>query len=297
MSTADENTPTEEQTQEANAAEEARWQGDFNEEDLTVPYKREADDDEKTPETDTDEEEVVPDNQETYSEPAPVVTIEDPGEYTPADYSFDVTLKDGKSVKITTPDEAEKLSEDPDNFETPKQLLDFIKKSTQMQSKLDKDHDKWQEQKNLFDTQTQTENQRQETINTMAGEFEYLVKKKLMPEIAKEDLDADWSDPEIAKKPGVKEQIELLNYMVKENEIRAKAKVKPLTSIVDAYNAWQLDTGRQKREKANKDAGEARKAASAKVAGVSPTQTGTYVPKGIAVGRVLPQRSVTVWDN
>ena len=309
--------PTEEQVKAHNEAEEARWQGDYKEEDLAVPYKREDAKDEKKPVdkpdgTQGDDGGDKPDDKpgdseevEQYSEPAPVITVEDPGEYKPADYSFEVTLKDGKTVKVSTTEEAEKLADDPDNFETPKQLMDFINKQNKMARNLERDYEKWESQKKTFTEQLETETQRRETIDTYVSEFSYLVSKGLIPAVAKEYLDADWSDPEVAKQPGVKEQLALLDYMVKENAIRAKAHVKPITSIVDAYNAWQLDADHQKEEskrketeEAEKAAGEARKAAGARVAGVSPANQGTYVPKGIAVGNPhVFDRGAAQWDN
>lgn len=305
MSKADEPaTPTEDQVKAANAAEEAKWQGDFPEENLTIPYKRE-DDSAKTepkateePKDDVPEDEEAPTETVTYTDPEPVVTVADPGEYKPADYSFEVTLKDGKSVKVSTPEEAEKIADDPENFETPKQLMDFINKQNKMNTKLDKDKSEYDKNKAEFDTQTETEESRQANIESFTAEFKYLADKGLMPKIPKEFMDADWQDPEVAKQPGVKEQIELLDYMVKENEARMKAKVKPLTSIVDAYNAWQLDTGRQKQEEEHKAAGEARREAGARVAGVSPSQQGSSVPKGIAVGNPnVMKRGAAVWDD
>jgi len=290
--------PTEEQVKAANEAEQAKWQGDFKEDDLTIPYKREEAEEEqpkppvKDNTQDDDEEEVA------YADPTPVVTVEDPGDFTPEDYSFEVTLKDGKTVKVATPEEAEKLADDPDNFETPKQLMDFINKQNKMNRNLDRDRERWETQKKTYEEQTQTEQQRLETVNNMASEMDYLVSKNLMPAIEKKYLDADWSDPEIAKQPGVKEQIELLKYMVKENELRLKSKVKPLTSMVDAYNAWKLDTNSKKAEEEHRAAGEARKVAGARVAGVSPAQQGTYVPKGIAVGNPnVLKRGAAVWDD
>src|ERR1700741_82746 len=136
--------PTEEQVKAHNEAEEARWQGDYKEEDLAVPYKREDAKDDKKPGdkpdgTQGDDGGDKPDDKpgdseevEQYSEPAPVITVEDTGEYKPADYSFEVTLKDGKTVKVSTTEEAEKLADNPDNFETPKQLMDFINKQNKM---------------------------------------------------------------------------------------------------------------------------------------------------------------------
>lgn len=274
----------------------AAWQDDFKEEELIIPYKREEAETTKTEEKTedkVDEEEVV----EAHDEPAPVITAQDPGDYTPADYSFEVTLKDGKTVTVKTPEEAEKLADDPDNFETPKQLMDFINKQNKMNRSLDKDQEKWEAAKKTYDEQAATEKQRQDTIDSYAKEFDYLSKKGLLPKVDAQYLAADWSDPEVAKQPGVKEQIELLNYMVKENKVRAKAGVKPLTSVVDTFNAWQADNDRKQAAKEHKEAGEARRAAGARVAGVAPSAQAPYVPKGIAVGRVLPQRGASMWED
>lgn len=297
--------PTEDQIKAANEAEEARWQGDYKEEDLSIPYKREVET-EKTGEvekkSDTDDKADVV---EEYVEPTPIVTMQDPGEYKPADYSFEVTLKDGKSVKVNSPEDADKLADDPENFETPRQLSDFLKKSLSMSSKLERDREKWEADKEMFDGQTAIAEERAETIDTFVGEFQYLVNKGFLPKIDKQYLDADWTDPEVAKQDGVKDQIALLSYMEKENVERKKAKVKPITSVVDAYNAWKNDDNAQKSEAARKAkedaehaAGEARKVASARVAGVSASQQVPYVPKGIAVGNPnVFKRGAAQWDN
>jgi len=309
--------PTEEQIKAANEAQEAKWQGDFKEEDLTIPYKRENKSESAKGSKDStgnntggggdsneedEEEDNSPKEVEQYSEPAPALTVEDPGDYKPADYSFEVTLKDGKTVKVTTPEEAEKLADDPDNFETPKQLMDFINKQNKMQRNLDRDYEKWESQHKTFTEQLKTETDRRKTVDNYVAEFQYLVDKGKLPPVAKEYLDADWSDPEVAKQPGVKEQMALLNYMIKENNVRTKANIKPLTSVVDAYYAWKEDEGEQEKakeaEEAKKAAGEARKTASARVAGVSPAQQGSYVPKGIAVGNPnVFKRGAAVWDD
>lgn len=308
--TQDKEQPTEDQVKSANELEKAKWEGDFKEEDLTVPYKREAEDDKTGPDknkgggddgsSDLSESDDIESQTEeaTYSEPAPVVTVTDPGEYKPADYSFEVTLKDGKTHKVGSPEEAEKLADDPDNFETPKQLMDFINKSQRMSAKLDRDHDKWTDQKQLFDSQTETETERMETVNNMAAEFEYLISKGLLPPVADEYKSVDWQNPEVRKQPGVKEQTQLLDYMIKENAAREKAGVRPLNSVIDAFNAWTLENGKSSAQESEKKAGEARKAAGARVAGVSPSQQVPYVPKGIAVGRTgIFDRNQAVWDN
>lgn len=306
--------PTKEEVDAANKAEEAKWQGDFDDEDLRVPYKREENKDDTTTSTtddkkptdkqagDTEDEE---DATEQYSDPTPILTAEDPGEYQPGDYSFEVTLKDGKTVKVSTPEEADKLAEDPDNFETPKQLSDFIKKSTQMQIKLDRDREDYDKRKKTFTEQLESETQRRELVDSFANEFQYLESKGKLPKVDNKYRNADWSDPEVAKQPGVKEQIAVLRYMERENADRMKAKIKPITSIVDAYNAWIADEDtkaaeaeRKKAEEAEKKAGEARRAAGARIAGTSPTQQGSYVPKGIAVGNPnVLKRGAAKWDD
>lgn len=296
------NQPTEDQVKQANEAEMKKWEGDFDPEDLAVRYETEEEEKQSatpaaTSDDDNDEPE-EPEVVETHSEPEPIITVDNPGEYKPADYSFEVTLKDGKTKKVTTPEQAEALADDPDNFETPKQLMDFLNKQNKMNIGLDKDKEKWEAQKEKFDEQSETAQQRQTTIDNFANEFKYLENKKLLPKIEKQYLDADWNDPEVAKQPGVKEQIELLNYMVSENEARTKAKVKPLTSIVDAFNAWQFDSNRKQQEDDEKKSGETRKAAGARVAGVSASQQGAYVPKGIAVGNPnIFKRSESIWED
>jgi hypothetical protein len=311
MKPEDKSAATEEQIKSHNEAEEARWQGDYNEEDLAVPYKREEEskkddeNDKSSKDKQDNKEDIESPVVEEYSEPEPIITAQDPGDYKPADYSFEVTLKDGKTIKVTTPEEAENLADDPDNFETPKQLMDFINKQNKMRTNLDRDYEKWESQKKTFTEQLETETQRRETIDNFVGEFQYLVSKGKLPAVSKEYIDADWSDPKVAEQPGVKEQIAILNYMEKENVIRAKAKVKSLTSVVDAYNAWKEDETEQERatkakeaEEAKIAAGEARKVASSRVAGVSPSNQGTYIPKGIAVGNPhIFDRGAAQWDN
>ena len=292
--------PTEEQVKTANDIEVAQWGDDFKEDTLAIPYKREEENEDKqdgsgktggTGAADNDEkgDDAKPSGQEdaVYAEPEPVVTIEDPGDYAAADYSFEVTLKDGKTAKVSTPEEAEKLADDPDNFETPKQLMDFINKQNKMNRSLDKDYEKWESQRKTFDEQTAEQSKRQENVESIVKGFSYLIQKGKLPAVEDAYLNADWSDPDVAKQPGVKEQVELLNYMTKENADRQKAGLPPFATVVDAYTAWVEEATVKGRIASERAAGEARKVAGARVAGVSPSNQAPYVPKGIAVGRTL----------
>lgn len=299
---ADVQAPTQEQLATARAEADAKaaqlWSGDFDERDLTIPYKREEDeakDKSSTSEDSTDENgETNDDNTdvtETYADPEPVVTTQDPGDYQPADYSFEVTNKDGKTIKISTPEEAENFADDDENFQTARDLKNFLSKSGKMETKLDRDYEKWEQQKQTYDQQVQTEQERTQTVQSLTSGFEYLISKGLMPAINPSDATKPWLDPEtgrpteIASHPGVKEQIELINYMVKENEARTKAGVPVLTNALDAHNAWKLETGQQVADQEQQQASQRRKSAGARVAATSPNNQQPYVPKGIAVGR------------
>lgn len=300
MSKDDTQQPTEDQVKSANEMEQARWQDDFEKEQLTVPYSRE--DKPEEPKDDPVQEDAGKDDTETdddveeYEAPISNLTVSDPGEYKPADYSFEVTLKDGKTQKINTPEDAEKIADDPENFETPKQLMDFLRKSQKMENKLESDKEKYEANKALYDEQLQTEQQRSEAVDSIASEMEYLVSKGLVPPVAKEFKDADWSDPEVADQPGVKEQRALLAYMAKENAARYKANVKPISSVVDAYSAWKLEQNEKQAKDETKEAGERRREAGARVAGTSSAPSGSSSPSGIAVGNPNVFRRGADWS-
>lgn len=287
---------TAEQVKTANEMEMAKWENDFPEDQLKVSYKAEDAKDDKVQEETTDE----PDEEvEEFEEPVSNVTATDPGEYRAADYSFTAVNKDGKTVTIKTPDEADTFAEDDENFKSAKALKDFLRLSQRMENNLEQDHKNWENQTRDFQEQSALAKSQIDTVNNFANEFEYLIDKGLLPKVAQEYKDADWSDPEVRKQPGVKEQSALLSYFVKENKVRESKGISPLSSIVDAYNSYQLDESRKNKEKATKAAGEARKAASSRIAGVSPSPvSASNIPKGIAVGnKNVLKRNAAVWDN
>jgi hypothetical protein len=305
--------PKAEAAKKSNEQELAKWKDDFSEEQLIVKYKNDEDtkddksagDGDKQGSESSESEEVTGDTEDTseapettYSEPAPVVTTEDPGEFKPQDYSFEIDIK-GKTHKVDSAEKAAELAEEFAEDLTAKQLVSLVSKGSSIEGKQERDKDKWEAQKKEFDEQSSAQQERDQAITTMASEFDYLVNKGLLPKIANQYKNADWQDPLVSKQPGVKEQLELVNYMVKENEARNKAGLKPLTSVVDAYNAWQLDENRKKSENDDKQAGEQRKAAGARVAGVSPAAAGQVSsPKGISIGNPnVFKRGAAIWDD
>lgn len=244
------------------------------------------------PETPEEEEEDAPE--------APRENLVDPGEFKPQDYAFEVTVydeegKNGKPKKIKSVDEWDALLDTDPNLGSAASLLKAQRLATKMETSLERDQSDWQKKKTEFEEGTRAAEVAQEAVTQMANEITYLVSKGDLPQVAKQYQNADWSDPEVAKQDGVKEQLAVLNYMRKENAARAKANLKPMTSILDAFNAFQIEQSRKQAITNKTNAGQARKEASARVAGSTPAPV-SVAPKGIMVGRGGSLRDMTTTD-
>lgn len=255
---------------------------------LKIPTRAEVEA-RKAEEANVDIEEDEDDDVVEPEAPEPV-SIDDPGEYIPQDYSFDVVTYDEegnkpKTHKITSVEEWDNLLEEEPSFGNAAALMKASRLATKMESNLERDLEKYESQKEEFDTAKQASDQKATVTNSMVSEVNYLIDKGELPKVSKKYRDADWSDKDVASQPGVKEQIELLTYMRDENARRVKAGLKAMHSVLDAFNAMSVDTNRTKLKEAEQETERARKAAGARVAGSTPAPV-TNVPKGIAVGRV-----------
>lgn len=218
--------------------------------------------------------------------------LEDPGDFTPEDYSFEVTVYTGeegkekpKTVKITSVEDAERLLEEDPNFGNAKSLLNFNRKVTHMESNLERDEREHQALKDAYDNQQEAVEKQQERVNTIANEIEYLVSKDKLPKVADKYKEADWRKPEVAKQPGVKEQLALIKYMNKENVERRKLGLSAMGAL-DAYNQMQTEATESRKATNKEESAQARKTAGARVSGTTPAPVGNMnVPKGIKVGR------------
>jgi len=272
------------------------WEDDFDSKDLAIPYKREdVEEDKKEEPTETEE---VDDTDEEVTE-APeleeVVTLEDPGNYEPKDYSFDYNV-DGKTYKIASSDDVDKIPNEDLEKLSAKDLSSLIRKANLIDTKHDKDEEEFNRKKDEYSAQVQQQEERDKVIETFAAEFDYLVSKGYLPEVPEELRKSDWTDPKIAAKDGVKEQKAILDYMVKENKQRAKLNLKPIDSIIDAFNAYSLENNRKDEQERHKRSGEARKQAGARISAPTNNQPASMVPKGIAVGRVNAFRNSADWS-
>lgn len=250
----------------------------------SVRGKEVVDDDD---ETDNDDDEVIDELPEAIEE-TPANLLTDPGDYTPADYSFDVQVydedgKNGKTVKIKTVDQWDELLDSNANLGTGAAVGRALRQAGKMEANLERDEANWETAKAAYEAQVESTNNQSQSITNMSNEIAYLAGKGELPPVSAELENADWSDPNVAKQPGVKERLELLTYMRNENNARTKAGLAPMTSVLDAFNAFQLDQNRKQAVTDRRAAGEARKTAGAKVAGSAPNPA-VLAPKGVAVG-------------
>lgn len=243
-----------------------------------IPMRRETEEKEepKVVEKDDDEEdeEIVV---------APVVpAVEDPGTYEPKDYSFDVTLKDGKTKSIKSVDDWESLLEDDPEFKSAAELLKYNRLLSKMENGLEKDKKDFDEKKENFENAQAKADAQQAQLDTWEREINYLSQQGSLPKVTKEMQELDWTDPEVQKVPEIKEQIDFLKFFQKENKNRIKAGLTPINSAIDAFNAYdRAKKGKEIEDKKTRD-GDARKRAGSMVAGQGAPTPPT--PKGLIVG-------------
>lgn len=251
---------------------------------LTIPYSRDDVKEEPTPE-------VVEEPEAPVATPEPEVEyVADPGDYVPQDYSFEVTVYDDKGEhpkvqKISSVEDWEQLLETDPNLGSSAALFKAQRLAAKIELTSDRDKAEWQKKKDDYDSVAKSEQAETEQQQTWINEIQYLIDRGDLPKVTKTQAAADWSDPDVAKQDGVKEQVALLKFMRTENTSRAKAGLKQLTSMIDAYNAMQQDGRRKGTTTTAPVKGKAsQKAAGGKVATGSATAT-PQVPAGYSVGR------------
>lgn len=226
---------------------------------------------------------------EAEEEQQPLVTVEDPGEFTPKDYSFQVTVfdsegKNAKQVTVRSPEQWDELLETDPNLGSAAALAKGLRLAAKMEGNTERDKADYDVKKAEFDQATEAEKTRVAALTSMEAEINYLGENGDLPAVDAKYVNADWSDPDVAKQPGIKERIALLSFMRNENNRRTRLGLKPMTSVLDAFNAFERQNSKTRRISATKLAGEQRKAAGAIVAPSSPAPSAS-APKGISVGR------------
>lgn len=217
------------------------------------------------------------------------VTVPDPGVFTPTDYSFSVMVfdgegKNGRPTKINSIEEWDSLLEGEPNLGSSSATLKAERAATRMVSNSERDKTDYDTKKANFDKAKEAADTEMAGTQRIIDEMSYLVSRGDLPPITAEQVNLNWKDPAIAKQPGIKEQVELVAYMQNESAKRVAAGLAPMTSLIDALTSMKLDQRNKQASTTKVKAGEARREAGARVAGVQP-QPASAAPKGISVGR------------
>lgn len=254
--------------------------------------KAEEDPDAKD-EVPTDDEEQEEDKPAEVSAPDPfAVSVADPGEFAPKDYSFEVSVYDAegknpKAVKITSVDQWDELVETDPNLGSGGAVLKAQRQATRMENGIERDRESYESKKRAFDEAKAASEQQTKEVAQWDAELDYLSSKGKLPTITKELKEANWNDPEVAAQPAVKARVDLMKYMDRESKARMKLGLPKINSVLDAHNAWLNDKTESDKAASHKAASDHRKAAGARIGGSQPAQA-TNAPKGITVGRVSP---------
>ena len=194
----------------------------------------------------------------------------DPGDFVPQDYSFDVTVfnEDGKKpkvVKIKTIEDYEQLLDNDVNFGSAVAVMKAQRLAAKLELNQERDLREYKTKKDSYDSQIKEINQTQESNTQIASEINYLVAQGKLPELSADLQVANWSDPTVAAKPGIKEHVELLKYIVKENALREKSGLHSRMTIIDGYNAMQLDKMHEAQKQASQKSAQLRKSVASSV--------------------------------
>lgn len=218
--------------------------------------------------------------------------VDDPGDFTPGDYSFEVMVydqegKNGKVHKIADLDAWDALLETEPNLGSSAAVLRAERAAQRMDRGVERDKRDYDARRAEYDEAVKAQEQRDATTLQWQQELDYLVNKGELPPMPAElhVSKANWKDPKVAGQPAVKAQLALLDYFRNENAQRAKVGLAPMTSLLDAYNGYARQQEQQQARSNRQAAATARKEAGGKVAASAP-KPATTAPRGIAVGRV-----------
>lgn len=249
---------------------------DVEAEDETKEAEEEQPEEEEP--TPSEDEEQVPDQEpDTESEPdesnvySPTAT--DPGEFQPkGDYAFEITTTDGKTVKISTPEDADsfaqRLDENPD-LVSASQYTRLNRLAARMDAGIEAEKQQWTADKEKFDTENAQTEARNAQITQWNNEVNYMRSKGMLPAITPELNSANWTDPEVAKNPAIKETLDVFNWMNKENEARRAAGVPEVMNAIDAYQMMKAEQAQNQVQDERKKEGDERRAKGRQVTGAS----------------------------
>lgn len=214
---------------------------------------------------------------------APITAV-DPGEFKAGDYSFTVQTTDGKSHKISTPEEADEfatqLDEHPELISA-SQFMSLGRKTATMEQSIARDQQAYETQKAEFTRQQENTQVKDKTIEQWNGEMNYLTANDKLPAVPSAiDVPGGWEKN--PNDPGVKARLEVFKYMEEENNKRMAVGLSPDLSFLSAYNAMQLENLRNQEQSAADEEKTLTRSRGARVGGRAP-----YTPSNPSKGTIV----------
>lgn len=240
---------------------------------------------------------VAPVVEAPVEEPAPKVApieepvIENPGEFKPTDYSFEIKDAEGKVYKINSIEDIDALPSDID-FGTPANLMKAQNALNRMTTGLEAEKKAYEQSKQAYEANETSRQQAQATIEQTLNEIAYLEKKGSLPPVDPKYDALNWADPEVAKQPGVKERIELLNFRFSENQERSKLNLPPMT-LLEAHTQLELQNYRKAEADATTKENTIRKQKGGMIGGGGGTPT-INTPDDMIIGEGGNIRSIAL---
>ncbi len=218
----------------------------------------------------------------------PAATLEDPGEFVPNDYSFEITTFDseGRNPKTTTihsPQDWERLIDQEPNFGGVSAFSKAQAKATRMQLSLERDEREHKAKQEAYEAEKKTTEEMEASAESIINGILYLEERGDLPKVPDQFRD-DWDSPEAKENEAVKEQMKFLSYMRDENDRRLRAGLPIFSSVIDAHNAYQLDQIREDQKATRARQNQARRTVASRVGSQSPAPASAS-PPGMIVGR------------
>lgn len=209
----------------------------------------------------------TPVTQATQEEVISTPAVNDPGEFQPQDYSFELTLADGTKHTITKPEDIDNLPEQPE-FASIKDHTQFINNYSRMVNGIDADKRQWESDTKAWSEAQEATKQQEEYFANVSNSMSYLEQSGKLPAVPAQYANADWSDPEVQKQPGVKERVEIIEHMAKENAKRESLGL-PKMDVLAAHAELQNKHNESRLAEEKKSRSDHRKKQGGMVTGAS----------------------------
>lgn len=270
-----------------------------SEDDSTVGTTDESDEQEES-EEESEEQPTQPaaDIEEDNEELTPEITPDDPGEFQPGDYSFEVITTDGKTHKIKNPDDADALTdlldEKPDLINA-KNLMEFIRKTSRMEAGIEADKKAHQAKVEQYESVKEQEEVKNKTLISINNGMLYLQQKGMLDAVPSEYDNASTKWEDHTNIPAIKQRLDILKYMENENKARMDVGLEPSFDVIAAHNAMQLEEMKNQKKTDQDTESKKRQAKGAKV-GSTAAYSQTNVTKGEIVGEGGSLNELYDWE-